>query len=113
VKNQETIARRSRKVKAKILRKARPRISVYRSLKHIEAQIIDDRVGKTLVAFSDKKIKEKNLSRTEKAEKVGEELGKLAKSKKILKVSFDRGAYAYHGRVKALAGGLRKAGLEF
>ena len=93
-----------------------PRLAVFRSLNNISAQIIDDTTGKTLVAFSsltkgldlDRKKK-----KTEQSFEVGQNLGKLALKKGIKKVRFDRGGYLYHGRVKALADGIRKAGLEF
>jgi len=91
-----------------------PRLSVYRSNKNISAQIIDDNIEKTLVSFSDKKLKEKAVkTKTEKAELVGEELARLAKAKKISRIRFDRSGYKYHGRVKALAQGARKGGLVF
>jgi large subunit ribosomal protein L18 len=93
-----------------------PRLAVFRSLNNISAQIIDDTTGKTLVAFSsltkgldlDRKKK-----KTEQSFEVGQNLGKLALKKGIKKIRFDRGGYLYHGRVKALADGIRKAGLEF
>ncbi|MCA9387157.1 50S ribosomal protein L18 [Candidatus Dojkabacteria bacterium] len=90
----------------------RPRVSVYRSHKHIYAQIIDDESMKTLASVSDKNLKSTKGNPVELAAMVGEELGKLAKAKKIDKVVFDRSGYLYHGRVKALADGLRKAGLN-
>jgi large subunit ribosomal protein L18 len=89
----------------------RPRLSVYKSSVHIYGQLIDDDKQKTLVAMSDLKIKEGK--KTEKAAKVGEELAKKALAKKIKKVTFDRNGFKYHGRVKALAEGARKGGLEF
>ena len=94
----------------------RPRLVVYRSLKHIYAQIIDDTIGHTLVAASslDKEFpKGKRGSNVEGARIVGELIGKKAIEKGIKKVVFDRGGYKYHGRVKALAEGARAAGLEF
>lgn len=95
----------------------RPRLNVYRSLKHIEAQIIDDVNGKTLVACSTKQpdiqAKVKDMTNKEQAKFVGEQIGKLALSKKIDTVVFDRGGYLYTGRVKELAEGARAAGLEF
>lgn len=95
----------------------RPRLNVYRSLKHIEAQIIDDESGKTLVACSTKqpdiKAKVKDMTNKEQAKFVGEQIGKLALSKKISTVVFDRGGYLYTGRVKELADGARAAGLKF
>jgi len=95
----------------------RPRLSVYRSNKHIFAQIIDDSKGKTLVAVSDKSLfkgkKEAGQTPTQIAEEVGIALGKKAITKKISMVTFDRGSYKYHGQVKALADGARKGGLNF
>jgi large subunit ribosomal protein L18 len=90
---------------------ARPRLSVFKSDVHIYGQLIDDDKQKTLVAMSDLKVK--TGKKTEKAAKVGEELAKLAIAKKIKKVTFDRNGFKYHGRVKALAEGARKGGLEF
>lgn len=91
---------------------SRPRLTVYRSNKHIYAQLIDDVNSKTLVSASDKTSTEKGTP-VEKASRVGENLAKLAGSKKIESVVFDRNGYKYHGRVKALADGARAAGLKF
>lgn len=88
-----------------------PRVAVFRSTQHIYAQIIDDSAHKTLVSESDLKVKTGNKS--ERAGAVGENLAKKALAQKITKVVFDRGGFLYHGRVKALAEGLRKGGLEF
>jgi large subunit ribosomal protein L18 len=90
-----------------------PRVSVYRSNKHIYAQIIDDQNHKTIVSSSDKALKNKIGKNIEVASLVGEDLGKKAKAKKVEKVVFDRSGYKYHGKIKALADGLRKAGLKF
>ncbi|MCD6448962.1 MAG: 50S ribosomal protein L18 [Thermotogaceae bacterium] len=95
----------------------RPRLAVYRSNKHIYAQIIDDTKGYTLVAAStlDKELREK-LQKTwskEAAREVGKLIGKRALEKGIDKVVFDRGGYKYHGRIKELADGAREAGLKF
>lgn len=89
----------------------RPRLSVYKSSVHIYGQLIDDIKGVTLAATSDMKIK--TGKKTEKAGLVGEALAKLAIAKKIKKVTFDRNGFRFHGRVKALAEGARKGGLEF
>jgi len=94
----------------------RPRLCVYRSLKHIYAQIIDDIEGKTLVAAStlDPALKGTvKSSNKEAAKKVGELIAQKALDKGIKKVVFDRGGYKYHGRVAALAEGAREKGLEF
>lgn len=90
----------------------RPRLSVFRSNKFIYAQIINDIDGKTLVGISEKELTEKGV-KTDKAKKLGMLLAKKALKKKIKTVVFDRGSYAYHGRVKALAEGAREGGLVF
>ena len=87
-----------------------PRLAVYRSTKHIYAQLIDDEKGITLASASSLKMKGNN---TEVATKVGEEIAKEAKKLKIKKVVFDRGGYLYHGRVAALAEAARENGLKF
>ncbi|EKD49557.1 MAG: 50S ribosomal protein L18 [uncultured bacterium] len=106
--------RRNSRVRAKIFgTKKKPRLSVYRSLKHIYAQIIDDESKKTLVAASDNDVKTKSKKKTELAFEVGKCVASKALKKKIEYVVFDRGSYQYHGKVKALAEGARKAGLKF
>ena len=89
----------------------RPRLCVFRSCKHIYAQIIDDTKGHTLCAHST--LGMKGGTKTERSFKCGFELGQKALALGIKKVVFDRDGYRYHGRVKALAEGARKAGLEF
>jgi len=91
------------------------RISVSKSLNNLSAQIIDDRLKKTLVSVSsiEKEVKEKKIKKMEKSFLVGEILAKRAKEKNINKVYFDRGANKYHGRVKNFAESLRKNGLKF
>jgi large subunit ribosomal protein L18 len=95
----------------------RPRMSVYRSLSEIYAQLIDDEAGHTLVAASsiDHELREKmkGLKKVEQARLVGELVAKRAMDKGIKKVVFDRGGFRYIGRVKALADGARSAGLDF
>lgn len=91
--------------------KERPRLMVYRSLKNIHAQIIDDSVGKTLMASSSLKMKwGGNIAA---AREVGKVIAKLAKDKGLTKVVFDRGTARFHGRVKALADAAREGGLLF
>ena len=92
-----------------------PRLNVYRSLKNIYAQIIDDKAGVTLVALSsdNKQYEGQYGGNVEAARKVGQDIAKLALEKGIKDVVFDRGGYVYHGRVKALAEGAREGGLNF
>ena len=91
----------------------RPRLAVFRSLKHISAQVIDDRTGTTLVAASSLEKDLKVGGNAEGAKKVGEELAKRCKEAGVTKVVFDRGGFRYHGRVANLAEGARAGGLEF
>lgn len=95
----------------------RPRLNVYKSSKHIYAQIIDDATGTTLASCStlDKDLREQaaELTKTDAAKLVGKTIGERAKNKGINVVVFDRGGYLYHGRVKLLADGARESGLEF
>ncbi|MFN8220646.1 MAG: 50S ribosomal protein L18 [Fimbriimonadales bacterium] len=90
----------------------RPRLAVFRSLKHIYAQVIDDSTGTTIVAASSQ---EKGMAggNAEGAKKVGEALAKRAQEKGVKQVVFDRGGFRYHGRVANLAEAAREAGLEF
>jgi large subunit ribosomal protein L18 len=115
-----SVARRRRhlRVRKKMqISEDRPRLSVFRSLKHIYAQIIDDTAGHTLAAAStlDPEVREKiaGLKKSEQAKVVGEVLAQRAKAHGIEKVIFDRGGYKYHGRVRSLAEGARTGGLEF
>ena len=93
----------------------RYRISVFKSLKNMSAQIIDDKEKKTLVSFSsiEKDLKSSMKKKMETSILLGEILAKRAAEKKIDKVYFDRGSYKYHGRIKIFADSLRKNGLEF
>ncbi|MBT9258977.1 MAG: 50S ribosomal protein L18 [Clostridiales bacterium] len=94
----------------------RPRLNVFRSGKHIYAQVVDDTIGHTLVAASSLDPALRGVvkgSTKEGAEAVGKLLAQRALEKGITKVVFDRGGYRYHGRVKALADGARAGGLEF
>lgn len=96
--------RRRKRIKARIQgTPARPRASVFRSLKYISVQLIDDSAQKTLAQAR---------GALTKAKAVGEELAKIAKKAGVKQVAFDRGGYRYHGRVKALAEGMRAGGLE-
>lgn len=91
----------------------RPRLNIYRSNKHIFAQIIDDNAGHTLVAANSVEMKLERGSGVEAAKQVGSELAKRALAADVKEVVFDRGGYLYHGRVQALADAAREAGLEF
>ena len=95
----------------------RPRLSVFRSLAEIYAQVIDDQAGNTLASASsidsELRKKMKGLKKSEQAKVVGKALAERAKSKGIKAVVFDRGGFQYSGRVKALADGAREGGLEF
>ncbi len=114
ISRDETRSRRRQRVRRRIKGAAgRPRLSVFRSNRGICAQVIDDLEGKTLVSASSQEIKESDLKKTETAGKVGELLAARAREKNIGRVVFDRGAYLYHGRVKALAEAVRKGGIEF
>jgi large subunit ribosomal protein L18 len=108
--------KRHARVRAKISgTPERPRLSVYRSNKHIYAQLIDDTKGVTLVSAStlDKNINLESTSNKEAAAKVGELVAKRAMEKGYKSVVFDRSGYLYHGRIQSLAEAAREAGLEF
>jgi large subunit ribosomal protein L18 len=111
----ENKKRRQNRVRAKVAGTSlRPRLAVFRSNKHIYAQIIDDTKGETLLTASDKDIKtsgKKTLAQT--AQLVGVEVAKKAQAKKITDVVFDRGGFKYMGAVAALAEGAREGGLNF
>lgn len=101
------------RVRKKVLGSAeRPRLSIFRSSKHMYAQIIDDAAGATLVAVSSTALKSEKSGK-DLAKLVGQEVAKAALAKKISNVVFDRNGFIYHGRVQALAEGAREAGLKF
>lgn len=109
-------AMRHRRVRAKIIGTSeRPRVSVFKSNRHIFVQFIDDVLGKTILSskvVSKSKRKSKG-DKTEISGKIGEMLADKAKETGIAEVVFDRGGHTYHGRIKALADGLRKGGIKF
>ncbi|MFN0131429.1 MAG: 50S ribosomal protein L18 [Phycisphaerales bacterium] len=118
-KSQQKAKRRERR-RAGIRRRViggpeRPRLSVYKSLNHFYAQVVDDLAGTTLAAASTrgKSVGEAKSGNAAAAAAVGSRLAKAAASKGVKKVVFDRGGFKYHGRVKAFADAARKAGLEF
>lgn len=105
--------RRHSRVREKIRGSAaRPRLAVFRSLTHIYAQLVDDDAGRTLAAASSKEAKDAKAKRIDSAKTVGTLLADRAKQKGVTEVVFDRGGYRYHGRVKALADGVREAGVK-
>ena len=91
----------------------RPRLCVFRSAKHMYAQVIDDATGTTLVAASTLDVEGAKGSNINSAKAIGQELAKRALGKNIKAVVFDRNGYLYHGRIKSLADGAREAGLSF
>ncbi len=112
VKKELRRQKRKQKIRSRIIgTKERPRLVVHRSNIHIYAQLVDDNARKTLAVASDLKIKKG--SKSEKAKQVGEEIAKIAKTKKITNVVFDRSGYRFHGRIKELAQGARDGGLIF
>jgi len=113
LEKQEKRNKRHKKIRARISGTAEvPRIYVFRSSKHIYAQLIDDENSKIIASADDLKLKGKK-SKLLKAKEVGKMIAKKAGELKIKKVVFDRGGYKYHGRVKALAEGAREGGLIF
>ena len=117
---QDRRLRRHRRVRGKVNgTAARPRLVVYRSLNHVEGQVVDDVTGRTLVGLSTiaKDLREKRgaegLTKTEASRAAGRQLAEKAREMGITSVVFDRGGYLYHGRVKAFAEGAREGGLEF
>ena len=109
--------RRQFRVRNKLRTGTRPRLSVFRSNKHIYVQIIDDQQGKTLVSASTAETTQKSAdssgSTTEAATAIGKLVAERALEQGIKQVAFDRGIYRYHGRVQALADAAREAGLDF
>jgi large subunit ribosomal protein L18 len=109
---------RHKRVRQKVIgTTSRPRLSIFRSLKHIYAQLIDDSVGQTLLSIStlDQQVKNRTdgVAKTKQAELAGTLLAEKALTQGISHVVFDRGGYIYHGRVRAFAQGARQAGLLF
>jgi large subunit ribosomal protein L18 len=108
---QDLRARRHLRVRKNVAGTAeRPRLVVFRSLKHITAQIVDDTTGRTMMTVTSNKLEGK---KSEKSVQVGKMIAEKAKAAGVSKVVFDRAGYKYHGRVKAVADGARDGGLEF
>ena len=116
-RDQKLFDRRKRRTRHRIVHTAngRPRLSLFRSGKHIYAQLIDDRAGETLASASTNEKEEKAAKtwNVEAAKSAGTKLAERALAKGVKQVVFDRGGYIYHGRVKALAEAAREGGLEF
>ncbi|HEX8742113.1 MAG TPA: 50S ribosomal protein L18 [Thermoleophilaceae bacterium] len=111
---QQARLRRRRRVRAKIRGSAeRPRLSVFRSNRGIQAQLIDDDAGRTVAAVNWTEADLKGLKPTEQAQRAGQVLAERAKGAGVETCVFDRGGYLYHGRVRALAEAAREAGLRF
>jgi large subunit ribosomal protein L18 len=118
--NKRTAHKRIKRLKnkARIRKKVdgsleRPRLTVYKSARHIYAQLVDDTKGQTLVSVSTLTDDIKGVKKTEAAKQIGALLAKRALEKKIKNVVFDRSGYVFHGRIKAVADGAREAGLDF
>ncbi len=112
-KNKERIRRHKRVRKVVNGTPDRPRLNVFRSNKHIYAQVVDDTKGHTLCASSSLQLKLENGGNIEAAKKVGADIAEKCKAINIEAIRFDRGGYIYHGRVQALADAAREAGLKF
>ena len=107
------LKRRHRRVRKAIVGTPdRPRLAVYRSNRHIYAQVIDDVAGRTLAASSSMSVSQAG-DRNATARAVGTAVGEKAKAAGVTRVAFDRGGFMYHGRVQSLAEGAREAGLDF
>jgi large subunit ribosomal protein L18 len=110
--------RRHKRIRAKVSGTAKvPRLSVFRSGRHIYAQLINDEKGETIMQSSDLKSmdskKKSKVKKTDSAKNVGKAFGEEILKKGLKSLVFDRGGYKYHGRIKALADGLREAGIKF
>jgi large subunit ribosomal protein L18 len=115
---EEKRLRRHRRVRGKVHgTEQRPRLVVHRSLNHLEAQVIDDVAGKTIVGLStnaaELRARRAELSKSDASRELGKALAEKARAAGVAQVVFDRGGYLYHGRVKAFAEGAREGGLEF
>lgn len=120
IKNRSNRIERHKRLRRKIFGTVeRPRLNVYRSLKHFEAQLINDLEGKVICSLStrDQEFKDKTakeaVGNQKAAQKLGAAFAKKAKDQGVKAIVFDRGGYLYHGRVKAFADALRESGLEF
>jgi len=108
-----SVSRRTKRVRSRIKASGRARLSVFRSARHVYAQIIDDATGRTLAAASSLDASVTGGGNKAAAEAVGKLLAERAVAAGVTEVAFDRGRYSYHGRVQALAEGARAGGLKF
>jgi large subunit ribosomal protein L18 len=109
-----TRAKRKLRIRKKVFGTAeRPRLALFRSSRHIYAQVIDDMVGKTLASIHSYSKGAKGNANRARCTELGKELAQRCKDKKITAVVFDKGGYAYHGRIQAFAEGAREGGLQF
>ena len=107
-------AKRKKRIRQKISGTAsRPRLSVFRSARHINAQVIDDESGKTVVSVNSYKKGQPGRADKEACAAIGKSIAEMCLAKDIKSIVFDKNGYAYHGRVKALADGEREGGLQF
>ena len=114
MKNQSSYISRLTRVRASLRSSSRPRLTVFRSNEHIWAQVVDDEHSKTIASVNSKPLVSKSGdTKTTRAAAVGSEIARLALAQKVKQIVFDRGAYKYHGRIKALADAARSEGLEF
>jgi len=116
IKKRELRAKRKHRIRFKVFGQTeRPRLSVYRSLNHIYAQVIDDSTGKTIAAAStlSAELKDGKGKKKDRAKEVGKLLAKKCQDVKVSAVVFDRNGFNYHGRIAAVADGAREAGLKF
>jgi large subunit ribosomal protein L18 len=111
----DRIERRKTRIRAKVQgTAAKPRLSVFRSNKHVYAQLIDDTKKQTLTGASETELKlTAKANKSDRAKEIGLLIAKKAATKKVTAVVFDKGSYKYHGRVKAVAEGAREGGLKF
>lgn len=110
-KDRKRTNRRVMRVRSQLKKGSMPRVSVFRSHKHIYGQIIDDTAHKTIASFGSIQLDKLDGDKSKVAHAVGKELAKKAKEQGVEQLLFDRGRYKYHGRVKAFADGLREGGL--
>lgn len=114
IKAHEQRKRRQRRIRQRVSGDSgRPRLAVFRSNRHVSAQLIDDTQGRVLAFVADWRMDTKGKKPVEVSRELGKNMAQLAKEKKVERVVFDRSGYKYHGNVRAFAEGAREGGLEF